>query len=183
MIGAPANATSTSDEAQLPQAGQAKLEAYGLALSQLYAKDGDRPSAAAPARASASGTNASESVPRAAGGPLPEAAGLQEVLEGERPVQQSNITLEGGHVGGGMLTKCEVDSQKMNMLLAHPVVVKAMQNPNLDAILSRMLGICRLFLRQLHVACHVEFASVVSHAVCPLESCINLLQNLTVCLH
>lgn len=42
--------------------------------------------------------------------------------------------------GEGNMAVSHVDTQKINMLLAHPVVVRAMQNPRLDAILSRLLG-------------------------------------------
>lgn len=43
--------------------------------------------------------------------------------------------------GSDNLAVSGVETHKINMLLAHPVVVRAMQNPRLDAILSRLLGV------------------------------------------
>ena len=58
------------------------------------------------------------------------AGAAQEQVAASRPGSDAE---ECGRVG-------ELDTHKMNLLLAHPVVVRAMQNPRLDSVLEKLLS-------------------------------------------
>ena len=148
-----------SHEPQPRKAGQATLKSYGLALPQASVEHALLP----PAAVRASSANTSDC--------LDERGCSQEKKRGAHELEQGSQPAQGGHAlaadmadgaEGNVPAQGVVDSQKINMLLAHPVVVKAMQNPHLDAILSRLLGILharphaqrvRTSLKRLRISC------------------------------
>lgn len=128
---------------QASTAGQSTLERYGLALTQLYASCGEGVSATAPSNASCINGSKAEQPHYRPHVPISNAARLPDFSYDNHTAMSENAPeRDRGGVEEALPTEGMVDSQKMNMLLAHPVVVKAMCNPRLDEILARMLGIC-----------------------------------------
>jgi hypothetical protein len=125
-------------ETQTRKAGQATLQGCGLGAVQARVEH----VLSAPVAVRASGANASDCLDES-GCSQEKERGAHELEHGSQPAQSGHALA--GEVAdgaeGNVLAEGVVDAQKINMLLAHPVVVKAMQNPQLDAILSRLLGI------------------------------------------
>lgn len=110
-------------------------------MTQLYASGGEGASATAPSSASRNNSSEANHPHGPPHGTLSKAVRLHDLSDDVDTALSDNAPERGkGSVEEASPTEGVVDSQKMNMLLAHPVVVKAMHNPRLDEILARMLG-------------------------------------------